>query len=95
MVESLRVLGPFFVGTGVAPAEEIGVETFEQRLRDEWEKTRAAITPGINFYVWATSRPEVTLATAPPDDWRCLPGGRQGTSGLPPRSRHHFSSKRR
>jgi ubiquinone/menaquinone biosynthesis C-methylase UbiE len=57
LVESMRVLEQLFVGTGVATAEEIAVETFEQRLRDEWEKTRAAITPGIGFYVWATTGP--------------------------------------
>jgi hypothetical protein len=58
LVDSLRVLEPLFVGTGVATAEDIGVETFEQRLREEWERTRAAITPGVNFYVWATNGPE-------------------------------------
>ena len=38
LVESLRVLEPLFVGAGVAAAGEIGMETFEQRLRDERER---------------------------------------------------------
>ena len=33
LVESMRVAEPLIVGTGVATAEEIGIETFEQRLK--------------------------------------------------------------
>jgi SAM-dependent methyltransferase len=58
VVESLRVLEPLLVGTGVATAEEVGVETFEQRLRAEWDKTRAAVTTGTMISVWATTSPE-------------------------------------
>jgi SAM-dependent methyltransferase len=36
LVENYRRLQPLLVGTGVATAEEIGMETLEQRLRDEW-----------------------------------------------------------
>ena len=36
LVENMRVAEPLIVGTGVATAEEIGMETFEQRLKDEW-----------------------------------------------------------
>ena len=39
LVESMRIAEPVIVGTGVATAEEIGMETFAQRLRDEWEGT--------------------------------------------------------
>jgi hypothetical protein len=37
LVENVRVAAPLIVGTGVATAEELGMETFEQRLRDEGE----------------------------------------------------------
>ena len=55
MVQSLRVLEPLLVGTGVATAEEIAVDTFEQRVRDEWEKTGAVINFGTVMNVWATT----------------------------------------
>ena len=59
MVETFRsAFLPLFVGTAVATAEEIGVETLEQRLRDEWEKTGMAFTPGSGVTVWATTGPE-------------------------------------
>jgi hypothetical protein len=41
MMGQMRSIEPFLVGTGVATAEEIGMETFGQQLRDEWERTRA------------------------------------------------------
>ena len=55
IVQSLRVLEPLLVGTGVATAEEIAVDTFEQRVRDEWEKTGAVINFGTVMNVWATT----------------------------------------
>ena len=58
LVQSLRVQEPLLVGTGVATAEEIGVETFEQRLRDEWERTRVVIAQPTLLSVWATTGPE-------------------------------------
>ena len=59
MVETFRsAFAPLFVGTGVATAEEIGMETLEQRLRDEWEKTGMAFTFGSGVLVWATTGPE-------------------------------------
>jgi hypothetical protein len=58
LMAALRLLEPLFVGTGVAAAEEIGLETYEQRLRDEWEKTRAAFSSGTISNVWATTGPE-------------------------------------
>ena len=57
-VENMRALEPLIVGTGVATAEEYGADTFEQRLRDEWERTKgiAGTTPLMG--VWATTGPE-------------------------------------
>ena len=46
------------VSTGVATAEEIGMETFEQRLRDEWKRTRAVAGTTILLSAWATIGPE-------------------------------------
>jgi SAM-dependent methyltransferase len=57
-VQTMRVMEPAIAGTGVATAEEIGVETFEQRLREEWERTRVVIAPAIMLSVWATTGPE-------------------------------------
>ena len=66
LVESMRVAEPLIVGTGVATAEEIGMETFEQRLRDEAQRT-----PGSSYFLHAAqrvgdNRPGVTLATGSP-----------------------------
>jgi SAM-dependent methyltransferase len=58
MVENLRNLVPLLVSTGVATAEEIGMETWGQRLRDEWQKTRAVIAGGVMVGAWATTGPE-------------------------------------
>ena len=61
LVENMRVMEPLLVGTGVATAEEIGMETFEQRLRDEWKKDPS----GSRYYHAAERvgdhRPGVTL----------------------------------
>jgi SAM-dependent methyltransferase len=56
-VEGVRNLVPLIVGSGVATAEEIGIETWGQRLRDEWEKTRAVIGNGALLSAWATTGP--------------------------------------
>ena len=58
LVQTRRVMEPLLVGTGVATAEEIGVETFEQRLRDEWERTRVVIAQPTLLSAWATTGPE-------------------------------------
>ena len=59
LVENMRVAEPLIVGTGVATAEEIGMETFEQRLRDEWEETpqQVAASPML-LSAWATTSSE-------------------------------------
>ena len=54
-VESTRVGEPLIVGTGVATAEEIGLETLEQRLRDEKKKTRVVAAPPMLLSAWATT----------------------------------------
>jgi SAM-dependent methyltransferase len=58
VVEAVRSFEPVLAGTGVATAEEIGVETLEQRLRDEWERARAVIGTALLLSVWATTGPE-------------------------------------
>jgi SAM-dependent methyltransferase len=57
-VEAVRGLVPVFVGTGVATAEEIGLETWAQRVRDEWEMTRMVNGLPTALGVWATTGPE-------------------------------------
>ena len=58
LVENMRGMEPLLVGTGVATAEEIGMETFEQRLRDEWKRTRAVAGTTNLLSAWATIGPE-------------------------------------
>jgi SAM-dependent methyltransferase len=58
LVESMRVAEPLIVGTGVATAEEIGMETFEQRLRDEGQRTPGVATAYMLLSAWATTGPE-------------------------------------
>jgi hypothetical protein len=55
LVGNVRGMESILVGTGVATAEEIGMETFEQRLRDEWERTRAVIGSAMLLSAWATT----------------------------------------
>jgi SAM-dependent methyltransferase len=58
LVESMRVAEPLIVGTGVATAEEIGMETFEQRLRDEQQRTQGVGAAYMLLSAWATTGPE-------------------------------------
>ena len=58
LVEAIRVAEPLIVGTGVATAEEIGMETFEQRLRDEGERSQAVGATYMLLSAWATTSPE-------------------------------------
>jgi len=56
LVESMRVAEPLIVGTGVATAEEIGMETFEQRVRDDAERNHPLV--GATYMLlsaWATT----------------------------------------
>ncbi len=59
LMESMRVAEPLIVGTGVATAEEIGMETFEQRLRDEGERIHPLVgAPYMLLSAWATTGQE-------------------------------------
>jgi SAM-dependent methyltransferase len=58
LTQIIRTAAPLIVGTGVATAEQIGVETFEQRLRDEWHKTSAVGAAAMLLSAWATTGPE-------------------------------------
>ena len=56
LVESMRVAEPLIVGTGVATAEEIGMDTFEQRVRDDAERNHPLV--GATYMLlsaWATT----------------------------------------
>lgn len=56
-VENLRLAVPLIVSTGVATAEQIGIETFEQRLRDEQQRSQAVAATPILLSAWATCSP--------------------------------------
>jgi SAM-dependent methyltransferase len=56
-VDLVRNVAQVIVGTGVATAEEIGVDTLEQRLREDREKTRAVGATPMGLFVWATIGP--------------------------------------
>jgi len=59
LVESMRVAEPLIVGTGVATAEEIGMETFEQRVRDEVQRNPALVAASpMLLSAWATTGPQ-------------------------------------
>jgi SAM-dependent methyltransferase len=58
LVETMRLAAPLIVGTGVATAEEIGMETFEQRLRDENQRTQAVGAYPMLLSAWARTGPE-------------------------------------
>jgi hypothetical protein len=57
-VETIRLAAPIIVGTGVATAEEIGVETFEQRLTDEVRQASAVIVNPMLLSAWGTTSPQ-------------------------------------
>lgn len=57
LVEGMRVAEPLIVGTGVATAEEIGIDTLEQRLRDDGEKTQGVGAAYMLLSAWATTGP--------------------------------------
>ena len=59
LVENIRVAAPLIVGTGVATAEEIGMQTFEQRMRDEAERNHPLVgAPFMLLSAWAATGPE-------------------------------------
>jgi cyclopropane fatty-acyl-phospholipid synthase-like methyltransferase len=54
----IRTAAPLIERTGVATAQEIGVETFAQRLRDELQRNSAVFAHPILLSAWATTRLE-------------------------------------
>jgi SAM-dependent methyltransferase len=58
LVETMRLAEPLIVGTGVATAEEIGMDTFEQRLREENQRTQAVGAFPMLLSTWATTGPQ-------------------------------------
>ena len=57
-VENVRAAVPLIVGTGVATAEEIGMDTFEQRMRDEQQRNQTVTANPMLLSAWATTGPE-------------------------------------
>jgi ubiquinone/menaquinone biosynthesis C-methylase UbiE len=55
VVENMRIAAPLIVSTGVATAEEIGMDTFEQRLREEQERHQASAATPMLLSTWATT----------------------------------------
>jgi hypothetical protein len=59
LMETMRAAEPLIVGTGVATAEEIGMETFEQRVRDEEQRNPALVNAtAMLLSAWAATGPE-------------------------------------
>jgi SAM-dependent methyltransferase len=58
LVETIRVAAAVIVGTGVATAEEIGMDTFEQRMKDEGQRNQAVAAFPMLLSAWATTGPE-------------------------------------
>jgi SAM-dependent methyltransferase len=58
LVETMRAAASLIVGTGVATAEEIGMETLEQRLTDEGQRSQAVRATPMLLSAWATTGPE-------------------------------------
>jgi hypothetical protein len=51
----IRTVAPLIERTGVATAEEIGVETYEQRLKDELQRNPTVHAHPILLSAWATT----------------------------------------
>ena len=58
LAEAMRGFAELIMGTGVATAEEIGIDTFEQRLADEQRKYQAVFAMPVVYSAWATTGPE-------------------------------------
>jgi ubiquinone/menaquinone biosynthesis C-methylase UbiE len=52
---TIRLAAPVIMGTGVATAEEIGVETFAQRMLDEQQRNQAVGAAYMLLSAWATT----------------------------------------
>jgi SAM-dependent methyltransferase len=57
LVENTRVAAPLIVDTGVATAEEIGMDTLEQLIRDGGQETQGVFGIYMLLSVWATTGP--------------------------------------
>ena len=66
LTEAMRGFAKLIVGTGVATAEEIGIDTFEQRLAAEQHKYQAVFAMPVVYSAWATTGPERPLPTCSP-----------------------------
>jgi ubiquinone/menaquinone biosynthesis C-methylase UbiE len=55
VVENMRIAAPLIMSTGVATAEEIGMETFERRLREEQERHQSSAATPMLLSTWATT----------------------------------------
>jgi SAM-dependent methyltransferase len=64
VVENIRIAAPLIVSTGVATAEEIGLDTFERRLRDEQQSSQAVFATPMLLSTWATTGPATRSASA-------------------------------
>jgi len=53
----VRAVAPLLERAGIVTAEEIGVETFGQRLQDELQTNSAVLAPAILLGAWATTNP--------------------------------------
>ena len=53
----IRAAAPLIERTGMATAEEIGVDTFGQRLKDELQRNSAVLASAILLSAWATTSP--------------------------------------
>jgi SAM-dependent methyltransferase len=58
VAENIRIAAPLIISAGVATAEEIGLETFEQRLRDEQQRSQAVSATPMLLSTWATPSTE-------------------------------------
>jgi SAM-dependent methyltransferase len=56
--EAMRGFAELIVSTGVATAEQIGLETFEQRLADEQQTYQAVCALPVLYSAWATTGPD-------------------------------------
>ena len=58
LVKTMRLAEPLIVGTGVATAEQIGMDTFEQRLRQDNQRSQAVAAFPMLLSAWATTGPQ-------------------------------------
>jgi hypothetical protein len=57
LAEAMRGFAELIVGTGVATADELGLDTFEQRLAAEQQEYQAVFAMPVLYSAWATTSP--------------------------------------